>query len=103
MKLQNKYRLALVGYRLSGGGSDRVMANLSVYFFKMGIEVHILTVIDEYGYEYKGEVFSTASLKKNRNAFADRYYRFTGIYDFFKNKEFDFIIDFRFRKKNIQQ
>ena len=27
-----KYKIALIGYRLSGGGSDKVMANLSIFF-----------------------------------------------------------------------
>ena len=29
-----KKKIALIGYRLSGGGSDKVMANLSVFFEK---------------------------------------------------------------------
>lgn len=103
MKLQNKYKIALVGFRLSGGGSDRVMANLSVYFDQMGIEIHIVTVIDQLGYEYKGEVFSTSSLKRNRNGLIGKFNRVVGLYQFFRNNKFDYIIDFRFRTKGIQE
>ena len=37
-----KYKIALIGYRLGGGGSDKVMANLSLFFESKGIEVHII-------------------------------------------------------------
>ena len=103
MKLQNKYKIALVGYRLGVGGAERVMANLSVYFDAIGIEVHIVTVIDEFGYEYKGEVFSTAALKKGKEGMQGRIRRMVGLYRFFRKERFDYIIDFRFRLKKWEE
>ncbi len=103
MKLQNKYRVALVGYRLGIGGAERVMANLSVFFDSIGIEVHIVTVVDEFGYEFKGEVFSTSSLKKGNEGIRGRVNRFVGLYRFFRKQRFDYIIDFRFRLKRLEE
>ena len=102
MKLQNKYKIALVGYRLSGGGGEKVMANLSHFFDACGIDIHIVTVIDELGYDYKGTVFSTQEHKAN-NGFWGRFTRFKALYNYFRKEKFDFIIDFRFRTKNIQE
>jgi N-acetylgalactosamine-N,N'-diacetylbacillosaminyl-diphospho-undecaprenol 4-alpha-N-acetylgalactosaminyltransferase len=37
---KKNYKIAFNCYRLSAGGSDKVMANLSVYFESKSIEVH---------------------------------------------------------------
>lgn len=102
MTLQNKYKIALVAYRLSGGGGDKVMANLSHFFHNYGIEVHIITVIDEPGYDYKGTVFSTQQYKVNEGLLG-RFSRLSALYRYFRKHKFDYIIDFRFRNKNIQE
>lgn len=102
MILQNKYKIALVGYRLSGGGSDRAMASLSVFLSEIGVDVHIITVLDEYGYEYKGKVFSTRQFD-SKNKFISRFNRFKALNRYFKQEKFDYVIDFRFRDKNIQE
>lgn len=96
MKLQNKYKIALVGYRLGVGGAERVMANLSVYFDAIGIEVHIVTVIDEFGYEYKGEVFSTAALKKGKEGMQGRIRRMVGLYRFLERNALTILLTFDF-------
>lgn len=103
MKLQHKYKVALVGYRLGIGGAERVMANLSLYLDSIGVQVHIITVVDAYGYEFKGEVFSTEVLKKGNQGILGRVRRFVGLYRFFRTHQFDYIIDFRFRLKSLEE
>lgn len=102
MILQNKYKIALVGYRLSGGGAERAMASLSVFLSNIGVDVHIITVLDEYGYEYKGKVFSTRQFD-SKIPFLGRFRRFIALNRYFKKEKFDYVIDFRFRDKNIQE
>ena len=102
MKLQNKYKIALVGYRLSGGGAERVMTNLSKYFDACGIEVHIITVVDEWGDDFKGTVFSTQQYKANEG-WSGRFTRLKALYTYFRKNKFDYIIDFRFRTKKLQE
>ncbi len=101
-KLQKKYKIALVAYRLGGGGSERVMANLSKYFDACGIDVHIVTVIDEVGYDFKGTVFSTQQYKSNEGWFG-RFTRLKALFVYFRKNKFDYIIDFRFRTKRFQE
>lgn len=102
MKLQNKYKIALVGYRLSGGGSDKVMVNLSLFLEKIGVEVYVITVLDEGSVMHGGNYFSTHQFKKSKGIFG-RFTRLKGLYSFFKTHSFDFIIDFRFRTKSLQE
>lgn len=102
MILQNKYKIALVGYRLSGGGAERAMASLSLFLSEIGVDVHIITVIDEYGFEFGGKVFSTRQFD-SKNKFLSRFNRFKALAKYFKQEKFDYVIDFRFRDKNIQE
>jgi len=102
LKLQNKYKIALVGYRLSGGGSDKVMVNLSLFLEKNGVEVYIVTVLDEGNVHFGGTYFSTNKLKRGNGVWG-RITRLIGLRNFFKEHSFDFIIDFRFRTKSVQE
>ena len=102
MKLQNKYKIALVGYRLAGGGGDKVMTNLSKFFHSCGIDVHIITVIDEEGDDYEGTVFSTQRFKTTEGI-KGRIHRWKALRNYFQTHSFDYIIDFRFRTKKIQE
>lgn len=102
MKLQNKYKIALVGYRLNGGGSDKVMVNLSLFLEKIGVEVFVVTVIDEGDVLHGGTYFSTNQFKKDEGYFG-RFTRLIALKSFFNSHTFDFIIDFRFRTKSVQE
>ena len=98
-----KYKIALVGYRLSGGGSDKVMANLSVFFTKKNIDVHIIIVLDEVSYPYSGKLVNLGLLKNKTNGIFNKIKRLVSLRKYLKQNDFDFIIDFRFRTKVIQE
>jgi N-acetylgalactosamine-N,N'-diacetylbacillosaminyl-diphospho-undecaprenol 4-alpha-N-acetylgalactosaminyltransferase len=98
-----KYKIALIGYRLSGGGSDKVMATLSIFFEKRGIEVHNIIVLDEVSYPYSGKLVNLGLLKNINNGLVNKYKRLMAIRGYLNANDFDFIIDFRFRTKVIQE
>ncbi len=98
-----KYKLALVGFRLSGGGSDKVMANLSIFFENKGFEVHIITVVDEVTYPYKGKLLNLGLLKNKSNGFFNKFKRLKALNQYIQGTNFDFVIDFRFRTKPLQE
>ena len=98
-----KYKIALIGYRLSGGGSDKVMANLSVFFAKNNIDVHIIIVLDEVSYPYSGKLVNLGLLKNKSNGLFNKMKRLVSLRKYLKENDFDFIIDFRFRTKVIQE
>jgi len=58
-----KYKIALVGFSLSKGGGEKVMANLSIFFDKMGIEVHNIIVLDGVTYPYSGKLVNMGCRK----------------------------------------
>ncbi|WP_189337139.1 glycosyltransferase [Flavobacterium laiguense] len=98
-----KYKIALIGYRLSGGGSDKVMANLSVFFAKNNIDVHVIIVLDEVSYPYSGKLVNLGLLKNKSNGIFNKIKRLISLRKYLKENDFDFIIDFRFRTKVIQE
>ena len=98
-----KNKIALIGYRLSGGGSDKVMANLSVFFVKQGFEVDIIIVLDEVSFPYAGKLVNLGLLKNKSNGFFNKIKRLWALRTYLEENKFDFIIDFRFRTKVIQE
>ena len=98
-----KYKIALIGFSLSKGGGDKVMANLSIFFDKMGIEVHNIIVLDAVTFSYSGKLVNLGLLKNNNNGFANKWKRLRILKSYLNANNFDFIIDFRPRTKIIQE
>jgi glycosyltransferase involved in cell wall biosynthesis len=98
-----KKKIALIGYRLSGGGSDKVMANLSIFFEEQGFEVDIIIVLDEVSFSYSGKLVNLGLLKNKTNGIFNKIRRLKALRAYLKENKFDFIIDFRFRTKVIQE
>jgi glycosyltransferase involved in cell wall biosynthesis len=103
IKQNYKCKIALIGFRLSGGGSEKVMANLSIFFEKQGIEVHNIIVFDEVSYPYAGKLVNLGELKNKTNGLFNKYKRLSALRSYFNSNNFDYIIDFRFRIKIIQE
>lgn len=100
---QKKNKIALIGYRLNGGGSDKVMANLSVFFESQGFDVTILIVLNEISFPYSGTLVNLGLLKNESNGFLNKVKRLRALHKYLNENKFDFIIDFRFRTKVIQE
>lgn len=96
-------KIALIGYRLSGGGSDKVMANLSVFFEKHGFDVDIIIVLDEVNFPYSGKLVNLGLLKNKSNGLYNKAKRLKVLRAYLNQNQFDFIIDFRFRTKILQE
>ena len=69
MSPNKTYKIALIGYRLSAGGSDRVMARLSVFLEQNNIEIHNIIVIDEVSYPYAGKLINLGLLKNETKVY----------------------------------
>lgn len=98
-----KKKIALIGYRLSGGGSDKVMANLSIFFERQGFEVDVITVLDEVSFPYSGKLVNLGLLKNKSNGIFNKARRLKALQKYLNKYKFDFIIDFRFRTKVVQE
>lgn len=96
-------KIALVGFRLNKGGAERVMATLSNFFHEKRIEVHVIIVLDDIAYPHSGVVLNLGKLKNENNGILNKIERFLFLKKYLKQHKFDFIIDFRFRVKPIQE
>lgn len=98
-----KYKIALIGYRLGIGGAEKVMANLSIFFEKQGIEIHNIIILDEVSYSYSGKLVNLGKLKNQSNGVLNKIKRLIYLKKYLDENNFDYIIDFRFRIKPIQE
>lgn len=98
-----KKKIALIGYRLSGGGSDKVMANLSIFFESQGFEVDLIIVLNEVSFPYSGKLVNLGLLKNKSNGIFNKAIRLWALRKYLNENKFDFIIDFRFRTKVLQE
>jgi len=96
-------KIALVGFRLNRGGAERVMATLSNFFESKGFKVYIIIVLDDIKYPHSGTVINLGKLKGKTNGLLNKIKRFHHFNKCMKQNDFDFIIDFRFRRKIIQE
>lgn len=96
-------RICLVTVTLSGGGAERVAADLSLYFEKQGFEVYHVVFSGKIEYNYAGKVFHLEHLKDKRNSWWSRSKRFLALKKFFVNNHFDFVIDFRTKEFFLQE
>ena len=98
-----KYKIALIGYRLGIGGAEKVMANLSIFFEKQGIEVHNIIIEDEVSYQFSGKLINIGLIKNKKNDLFNKLKRLNALRNHLNSNSFDFIIDFRYRTKLIQE
>lgn len=98
-----KIKIALIGYRLSTGGAEKVMAVLSQFFEKKGLEVHNIIVLDSVSYAYSGKLVNLGEMKNTSNGLFNKWKRMVFLKRYLDENNFDFIIDFRFRIKPMQE
>lgn len=103
ISLEKKQKIALIGFSLTRGGGDKVMANLSIFFEKNGFEVHTIIILDGVTYPYSGKLVNMGLLKNESNNLTNKYKRLLFIRKYLKENDFDYIIDFRPRTKTFQE
>ncbi len=92
-----KYKIALIGDCLAGGGAEKVHALLSIYFKKEGFEVHNCIFVDWISYDYSGSLLNLGIIHPESNFIKRKVSRFFELKTFIKENNFDAVIDFRMR------
>ncbi len=98
---QKKYKIALIGDCLSLGGAEKVMAILSNYFTKNGLDVHNCIFVDQVTYDFSGSLLNLGKIKPNSSSIIRKVYRFFAFKKFIKSNNFDCLIDFRMRENHV--
>jgi N-acetylgalactosamine-N,N'-diacetylbacillosaminyl-diphospho-undecaprenol 4-alpha-N-acetylgalactosaminyltransferase len=94
-----KYKIALIGDCLAGGGSEKVHALLSQYFQKAGLEVHNCIFVDWISYDYSGSLLNLGIINPESHFIKRKVSRFLQLKNFIKENDFDAVIDFRMRNR----
>lgn len=102
-KKPRQYKIALVGYKLSNGGAERVLSTLSQYLYNAGFEVHNIIMIDQVTYPFGGKLFNVGKLKNKSNDLFNKIMRFYKFKRYVEQQNFDLLIDFRFRVVYFQE
>lgn len=98
-----KYNICLLSDQLAVGGAERCAANLSIFFENNDCRVTHIVVVDKIEYEHKGEIFNLGKLKNKSNSIFNKVKRLLALNKFLNENNFDFIIDFRFKRFDIQE
>lgn len=89
-----KNKIALVTYSLSAGGLERIVANSTFLFEKMGYEVHLYVLQSKIDYPFTGKLH-TFNID-NLSVFS-KIKAYRSIRNSLKNNQFQLIIDHRYR------
>nr|WP_294926808.1 glycosyltransferase [uncultured Flavobacterium sp.] len=98
-----KYKIALIGYRLNIGGLEKVMSSLSLFFDKADIDVHNIIFVDDIHYPYSGTLINIGRMKSEHKTVFGKLKLLLFFNAYIKKNQFDFIIDFRYRVKPLQE
>lgn len=99
----NKIKVALLAYRLSGGGLEKVMSSLSLYFDKVGLEVHNIVLEDYVDYPYGGKLLNFGIGQSENDSVFEKSRLFFKLKKYIDRQKFDHIIDFRYRLNPIKE
>jgi len=97
MLKSNKKKICIVASSLTKGGAERSSANLSKMLFKLGYDVHIITVLSGIDYDYHGTLFNLGDFKGTNGSNIGRLNRLRLFKSYIKKHDFDLIIDNRSR------
>ena len=100
---QDKFKICIVSDQLANGGAERCASLLSQFFEKNNCEVHHVVVVDSIEYPYSGQILNLGKLKNKSNGLFNRLQRFCVLNHFFRKNKFDYIIDFRVKRFQIQE
>ncbi len=92
-------KICIISVSLAKGGLERSCANLSILLSDNGYDVHLVTLNDDIDYDYKGQLFNLGVFKTEDDSPIKRLLRFKRLRRYFKQHNFDYIIDNRIGNK----
>jgi len=98
-----QFKVCLVAISLGKGGKERSTALLSRMLTKSGFNVFIVILNNKVDYSYAGNLFNLGTFKTDNDTLSKRLSRFKKLKRFFKEEDFDFIIDTRSRGSAIKE
>ncbi len=90
-----KIKIAIITRSLASGGAERSTALLSILLSDLGFDIHIVSLLDEIEFDFKGQLFNLGILKKMDDTKLGRFKRLLVFRRYIKENKFDWIIDNR--------
>ncbi|OYU80156.1 MAG: glycosyltransferase [Flavobacterium sp. BFFFF1] len=90
-------KVLIVTASLGGGGAERSAALLSILLSDAGYDVHIVSVLDDIQYDYKGKLLNLGLLKSADHSTLGRLNRLLVLRKYLREQQFDWVIDNRTR------
>lgn len=101
-KINNK-KICIVVSSLGKGGAERSSALLSRMLYNLGYVVHIVSVLNEIDYEFKGTLLNLGELKEKNITIIAKFKRYKIFEKYILNQKFDLIIDSRSRPYSLKE
>jgi glycosyltransferase involved in cell wall biosynthesis len=88
-------KIAIINRSLARGGAERSGGLQSVLLSDAGFDVHIITLLDEIEFDYKGQLLNLGKLKKQDDSIFGRFNRMLQLRKYLRENEIDWVIDHR--------
>lgn len=99
--MDKKNKIAIVVYTLSSGGLERVVANQTFLFSKMGYEVSLFVLENNVSYDFEAK-FYTYDFKKDDSIFS-KLMKYKLFKKDIQQGNFDFVMDHRYRLNGFME
>ena len=96
IKANNK-KICIVVSSLGNGGAERSSGLLSQMLYNVGFDVHVISILNNIEFPYKGKLLNLGELKDKDNSALGRLKRLRVLKAYVKEHNFDYIIDNRTR------
>lgn len=101
-KINNK-KICIVVSSLGKGGAERTSALLSRMLYDLGYVVHIVSILNDIDYEFKGTLLNLGELKEKNDTIIGKFKRYNFFKKYILDQKFDLIIDSRPRSYSLKE
>lgn len=99
----NNKKICLVVSSLGKGGVERSTALNSIMLYNLGYNVHIVTLLNNIEYEFKGTLLNLGVIKAESSSVFNRFKRFKVFKNYLNTHSFDLIIDHRSKPSALKE
>jgi len=97
MPKANNKKICIVAHSLGKGGAERCSGLLSQMLYDVGFDVHIVSVINDIEFPFKGKLLNLGEFKEKNDSAFGRLKRLRVLKAYLKTHNFDYVIDNRAR------
>lgn len=101
--IKQRSKIAIITSSLGGGGAQKSSANLSFVLSKLNYEVHIISILNQVDYKFRGQLLNLGVMRDKDNSLIGRTKRFLVFFKYLRSHNFEYVIDSRARPTFFKQ